>query len=90
MSGVEDVFRQEIRAYMDRMFSEAMEEARAELRRRRDEEFVSISGVCKMLDVDRSTLYRWKKRRYLVPIQIGGKVRYKRSEIETKTGGDEK
>jgi predicted site-specific integrase-resolvase len=43
-----------------------------------------------MLDVDRSTLYRWKKRGYLVPIQIGGKVRYKRSEIETKTGGDEK
>ena len=90
MSGVEDVFRQEIRAYMDRMFSEAMEEARAELRRRRDEEFVSITSVCKMLDVDRSTLYRWKKRGYLVPIQIGGKVRYKKSEIETKTGGDEK
>ena len=53
MSGVEDLFRQEIRSYMDRMFSEALEEARAELRRRRDEEFVSITNVCKMLDVDR-------------------------------------
>ena len=34
-------------------------------------------------DVSRTTLWNWRKEGYLVPIEIGGKYRYKLSDINT-------
>lgn len=45
------------------------------------ETYPSQAEVAKILKVDISTLWRWKKKGYLVPIEIGGKRRYKMSEI---------
>ena len=38
--------------------------------------------VAKILSVDKSTLWRWRKRNYLVPIEIGGKRRYRMSDVK--------
>ena len=46
------------------------------------ETYPSIEKVAKMLDVDKSTLWRWSKRNYLVPIEIGGKRRYRMSDVK--------
>ena len=35
-----------------------------------------------MLGIDLSTLYRWDKLGYLTKIKIGGKVRYRLSDIQ--------
>ena len=35
------------------------------------------------LNVSRTTLWNWRKDGYLVPIEIGGKYRYKLSDINT-------
>ena len=43
--------------------------------------------VCEMLDVDPSSLWRWRKRGYLVPAEIGGKRRYKMSDIRRILNG---
>lgn len=48
---------------------------------------VSIKQVCEMLDVDPSSLWRWRKRGYLVPAEIGGKRRYKISDIRRILNG---
>ncbi|KAA6323907.1 hypothetical protein EZS27_026706 [termite gut metagenome] len=45
------------------------------------ETYPSADQVTKILDVDRSTLHRWWKKGYLTPIEIGGKRRYKMSDI---------
>ncbi|KAA6329747.1 hypothetical protein EZS27_021468 [termite gut metagenome] len=45
------------------------------------ETYPSADKTAKILDVNRSTLWRWQKRGYLVPIEIGGKRRYKMSDI---------
>ncbi|MDR1594287.1 MAG: helix-turn-helix domain-containing protein [Prevotellaceae bacterium] len=47
--------------------------------------FQSPESAAKILDVDLSTLWRWKKSGYLVPIKIGGKTRYRTSDIEKLT-----
>lgn len=44
--------------------------------------------VSEILNVDVSTLWRWKKRGYLVPVEIGGKRRYKMSEVKALLNGE--
>jgi predicted site-specific integrase-resolvase len=46
------------------------------------EQFLSRKQTAKMLDVDLSTLWRWDKEQYLLTIAIGGKRRYKLSDVE--------
>lgn len=45
------------------------------------ETYLNVAKVTEMLGVDRSTLWRWSQSQYLVPIKIGGKIRYKMSDI---------
>jgi hypothetical protein len=46
------------------------------------ERLVSPKEAGAMFDVDLSTLYRWDKLGYLTKIKIGGKVRYRMSDIQ--------
>jgi hypothetical protein len=46
------------------------------------ETYPSPKQVAKILDVDVSTLWRWRKQGYLCPIEIGGKRRYRMSDIK--------
>lgn len=46
------------------------------------ETYPSPDTVAKILDVDRSTLWRWHKSGYLTHIEIGGKRRYRMSDVK--------
>ena len=46
------------------------------------ERYISPKDVAEMLGVDPSTLWRWGKRDYLTPCYIGGKKRYRYSDIK--------
>jgi hypothetical protein len=46
------------------------------------ETYPSPAQVAKILDVDKSTLWRWWKQGYLVPIEVGGKRRYRMSDVK--------
>ena len=48
---------------------------------RATETYPSRQKVAEILDVDLSTLHRWAKRGLLVPIEIGGKRRYRMSDV---------
>lgn len=45
------------------------------------ETHVSPKKTAEIFDVDASTLWRWKKKGYLIPVEVGGKRRYKMSDI---------
>jgi excisionase family DNA binding protein len=45
-------------------------------------EYLSRSGVAKMLSVDLSTVHNWKTKGILTAYQIGGRVFFKRKEVE--------
>lgn len=62
-------------------------ELEAQIAEDRGERYLSIKQVCEMLDVDPSSLWRWRKRGYLVPAEIGGKRRYKMSDIRRILNG---
>lgn len=46
------------------------------------ETYPSAKRVSEILEVDRSTLWRWAKCGYLVPIEVGGKRRYRMSDVK--------
>jgi len=55
------------------------------------ETYPSPKQVSEILNVDISTLWRWNKRGYLCHVEIGGKRRYKMSDVKTiLTGGGNK
>lgn len=45
------------------------------------ETYPSIKKVAEILDVNKTTLWRWAKSGYLVPLEIGGKRRYRMSDV---------
>ena len=50
------------------------------------ETYPSPDQTSKILSVDKSTLWRWAKQGYLVPIEIGRKRRYRMSDIRKILG----
>jgi hypothetical protein len=51
------------------------------------ETYPTPKQVSQLLNVDLTTLWRWRKKGYLVPIEIGGKRRYKMSEVKSLLNG---
>ena len=45
------------------------------------ETYLSPKKTAELLDVNASTLWRWGKINYLTPIELGGKRKYKISDI---------
>ena len=54
------------------------------------ETYPSPKQVCEILNVDASTLWRWNKRGYLCPAEVGGKRRYKMSDVKAILNGGRK
>lgn len=46
------------------------------------ETYPSREKVAEILNVDKSTLWRWAKRGLLVPISVGGRCRYRMSDVK--------
>ena len=63
-----------------------LEQARAQLEQKiadaNAECYYTTEKVKEILSVCTSTLWRWEKRGYLVPINFGGQKRYRKSDIE--------
>lgn len=51
------------------------------------ESYPTVKQVSEMLNVDLSTLWRWSKKNYLVPVEFGGGRRYKMSEVKALMNG---
>ncbi len=50
------------------------------------DQLLSIDEAAKLLSVSKMTLYRWDKNGYLKKMEIGGKRRYRLSDIEKLVG----
>ena len=54
------------------------------------ERYMSPKDVAEMLGVNPSTLWRWSNSKYLTPSNVGGKKRYKYSDIKKLLEGGDK
>jgi len=69
-----------------------VERAIADLERaiadKRETVYLTGEQVMGKLNIVPSTLWRWNKRGYLVPVKVGGENRYKSTDIDRILGGD--
>lgn len=61
--------------------SETRRQMENEVAMSKSETYLTGQQVQDKLNVSRTTLWNWRKEGYLVPIEIGGKYRYKLSDI---------
>lgn len=63
-----------------------IEQAKSHLKETIEEEkaerYLSPAQVSEMLGVNITTLWRWANKNYLVPLEVGGKRRYRMSEVK--------
>lgn len=62
------------------VINEAMTQRQAEIENE-DEILYTVNQTAAILEVDKSTLWRWHRDGYLVKIKIGRKVRYRKSDV---------
>ncbi len=72
----------ELKNFVCYVISDTKKQLEEEVIADKAERLLSVQQVSEMLSVDKSTLWRWDKSSYLKPIRIGGKVRYRYSEIK--------
>ncbi len=60
----------------------AIQAYKREVQSNPDDILYTQKQVCEILSVDKSTVWRWGKIGYLVPIKVGDLLRYKKSQID--------
>lgn len=63
------------------MINKTKTELEAEVIAKNSERYVPRLEACDILKIDQATAWRWAKRGYLVPIEVGGKRMYKLSDL---------
>ena len=58
-----------------------------ELAERKTATLLTREMVLDKLNISPTTLWRWEKRGYLVPVEVGGQRRYKSTDIDAILGG---
>lgn len=57
---------------------------------KKDEVYLSAKQAAERIGIDRSGLWRWAQKGYLVPVRVGGRPKYKESDIVKLMEGDRK
>lgn len=70
------------------MISETKNELEAEIIAAKAEEYITRLETTDFLKVDQSTLFRWAKRGYLMPVEVGGKRMYRMSDLKRILNGE--
>lgn len=75
------VDRSELRAELKELYAEIRMEVERDAITKASERLITPEQAADTLKVSKVTLWRWEKSGYLIPISIGGKKRYRNSDI---------
>ena len=75
------VDRSELRAELKELYAEIRMEAERAAIIKASERLITPEQAADTLKVSKVTLWRWEKSGYLIPVSIGGKKRYRNSDI---------
>ena len=71
----------DLREFTADLINQTRDLMREEAAKNKAEVYLPLTEVAKRLGVNRSSLWRWEKQGYLVPVRTGVKVRYRESDI---------
>ncbi len=72
----------DLRTITNELIQATKDELENAIHEEKAETYPTRNEVCEILNVNQSTLWRWKNRGYLMPIEVGGKHLYKMSDVK--------
>lgn len=69
------------------LINQAKTELETEVIAQQNETYKTRLETCDFLKVDQSTLWRYAKRGYLMPVEVGGKRMYRMSDLKRILNG---
>lgn len=72
----------------NRLIDKVRSDLEKELAQRQGVTYLTRDEVIERLSVAPSTLWRWQKRGYLVPVKVGGENRYRSTDINRILEGE--
>lgn len=69
------------------LISNTKAELEAEVIAQQAESYLTRLETCEYLKLDQSTLFRWQKRKYLMPVEMGGRRLYRMSDLKRILNG---
>jgi len=66
---------------LESVVKKVLHEVLNELGPKDEDKLLTVAETVELLKIDRTTLWRWEKAKYLVPVRLGNRVRYKESDI---------
>ncbi|MGB4013643.1 MAG: helix-turn-helix domain-containing protein [Bacteroidales bacterium] len=81
------ISEEELTEKMQKIVADVFVKAKEAIEQQNADMLLTTQKVSEMLDVDKSTLWRWAKAGYLIPIKIGTKTRYRRSDVQKLLSG---
>lgn len=77
----------DLQQFAEGLISNTRRELEAEVIAAKEEKYLSRAETCELLKVDQSTLWRWARRGYLLPVEMGGRRLYKLSDLKRILNG---
>jgi hypothetical protein len=77
----------DLKEFGNDLISKTKNQLEAELIASNSEKYLTRNETCNELKIDSSSLWRWSKRGYLVPVEVGGRRLYKMSDIKRILNG---
>ena len=72
---------EDLRIYSNELIQSTKKELEAEVIAQQNESYLTRLETADFLKVDQATLWRWAKRGYLMPVEVGGKRMYRKSDL---------
>ena len=72
----------DLRDFATELISQTKAELEQSISDSKAETYLSSEKVMQMMEISKTTLWRWKQRGYLVPVRVGGNERYRLSDIK--------
>jgi len=81
------VKKSDLMAFAEKLTKETVEEVEKRIKaENKPDELLTRQQVAALLGVTLTTLWHWEKKEILVPLKIGSKVRYRRSDVDKAMG----
>ncbi len=77
----------DLRTFSNELIQSTKKELEAEVMAQQNESYLTRLETCDFLKVDQSTLHRWSKRGYLMPVEMGGRRLYRKSDLQRILNG---
>jgi predicted DNA-binding transcriptional regulator AlpA len=82
---MENIFligREDLRDELKELFAEILKDADKRAEEKAKDRLLTADEVCEILKISATTIWRWQKSEYLLPVFIGGKKRYRKTDIQ--------